>query len=97
MTENPWHHLPAKPPFVLPEDKAQVEAFNAKASPDHFLRLDLIPEPFVGSPDARIVLLGNNPGVKNDDTAGYRRKPAFANRMRSNLVHRLSDEYPFLY
>jgi len=98
MEENPWHGLPDKQPFVLPEDKDMVEAFNVKAHENHRLRLDFIPEPFVGRlEDARLVLLGNNPGFKNAEAATYRLKPAFANRMRDNLLHRASEEFPFIY
>ena len=99
MNENPWQHLPDEPPYVLPEDKDKVLAFNEKARlrSDHKLHLDLIPEPFVGRKDAPLVLLGNNPGVKDKAAADSKRNPAFANRMRSNLLHQLSDDYPFLY
>jgi hypothetical protein len=97
VNDNPWHRLPDKPPYVLPEDEEVVRAFNVKARQNHVLHLDLIPEPFVGRPDAPVVLLGNNPGVKSPETKAYRLKPAFADRMRKNLLHRLSDDFPFLY
>jgi hypothetical protein len=93
--------LPDKPPYVAPEDKDKVLAFNLKqrqrGNQQYVLDLDLIPEPFVGRPDAPVVLLGNNPGVKNPDSAASRRQPPFANRMRNNLFHRLSEDFPFLY
>jgi len=97
MNENPWHHLPDEPPYVLPEDKDEVLTFN-KAHQDDYRRLDLelIPEPFVGNPHARLVLLGNNPGFKTLDKVAHKRKPAFRERMRNNLLHRLSDAFPFL-
>jgi hypothetical protein len=101
MTENPWHNLPAAQPFVLKIDEEKVVAFNEKQSTkphrNHFLHLDLIPEPFVGRPDAPVVLLGNNPGVANKEPPPYRKEPAFINRMRNNLKHQLSDDFPFLY
>lgn len=82
MTENPWFHLPEKPPFVVPKDKEQVLAFNSKAKPHHFLRLDFIPEPFVGNPEAPVLLLANNPGIKSQESAAFRKPPQFASRIR---------------
>ena len=59
---NPWHRLPDRPPYVLPEDLERVSEFNRRAKPEAYLHLSLIPEPFLGLPDAPIVLLGLNPG-----------------------------------
>jgi hypothetical protein len=100
VTDNPWHDLPEHLPFVHPEDKEDVDAYNKKKGRrhDHFLHLEFIPEPFVGNPHAQLVLLGNNPGVARDKRkAAHRLKPAFATRMRDNLVHRLPDRFPFLF
>lgn len=98
VMNNPWHRLPARSPFVLPEDAESVLAFNAKqcqrANQEHLLRLDLVPEPFVGRPDAPVVLLGNNPGVNSAESEADRRKPTFARRMRDNLLHRLPGAFP---
>jgi hypothetical protein len=96
MMENPWHRLPDKAPYVLPEDEGDILAFHKKAHQHYKPDLDLIPEAFVGRPDAPVVILGNNPGVKGLETKAYRQKPAFANRMRDNLLHRLPDDFPFL-
>lgn len=99
--ENPWHRLPLTQPYVLPEDQKKVQEFNEKKTNkeqhDHVLHLDLVPEAFVGRPDAPVVILGNNPGVKNEEAATYRRQPEFIRRMRNNLLHQLSKEFPFLY
>jgi len=61
------------------------------------LDLHFIPEPFIGRKDAPVVLLGNNPGFRNKQASAHRKEPAFADRMRSNLMHHLSEESPFLY
>jgi hypothetical protein len=101
VIENPWYDLRPISPFVLREDEDDVLAFNEKqhqkANQDHLLHLDFIPEPFVGRPDAPVLLLGNNPGIEDRETAAYKLTPVFASRMRNNLLHRLSAEYPFLY
>jgi hypothetical protein len=72
-----------------------VLKFNAAAHQDYKLRLNLIPEPFVGNPDAPLLLLGNNPGVK-DEPRPYKLTPSFVSRMRANLLHQPS-QFPFLY
>ena len=90
---NPWLRLPRKVPFVLPQDAAAIEAFNQTATETTRYCLDLIPEPFLGSPSAPIVLLSLNPGLTN---AGPEIHSAteFARLARANLMHEPSD-YPF--
>ena len=102
MSENPWHSLPAESPFFLPEDKDKLEAFNRKeeqkVGQNHRLNFELIPEAFIGRPDAPLVLLGNISGVSETGgpPAAYRLKQNFQNRMRSNLLHTHSGR-PFVY
>jgi hypothetical protein len=96
MTENPWHRLPHRRPFVLPEDAAVVRDYNERASDDHKLHIDeLLPEPFVGNPEAPVVVLGNNPGF-NSDRAHYKQEACFLVRMRANLLHETLD-CPFVF
>jgi hypothetical protein len=86
--------LPDKPPFVLPEDKDSVLAFNdearQKANP-HVLNLEIIPVPFVGAVNAPIVLLGNIAGAGDERPDDYKEWPAYADRMRKNLLHKNPD------
>jgi len=97
--------LPEKPPFVFPEDKKKVEAFNKKAGQKHPLYLGLIPEAYLGRPDAPLVLLGNIAGVSETgdepaQPAAYRLKPAFMERMRNNLLNNKAhteSKCPFIY
>jgi hypothetical protein len=42
-------------------------------------------------------VLGNNPGVKNAETAALRKEPALGRRMRDNLLHQGSIDCPFVY
>jgi hypothetical protein len=91
---NPWHHFTPKGKcLVLPADQDRVLEFNAQADPYHRIHTDLLPEPYVGSPDAEIVLLNLNPGCSLK--AGERDEPK---RLRKawgkNLLHR-ETEYPF--
>ena len=102
MSNNPWHNLPAKSPFYLPVDKNKLEAFNRKeehkVGQNHRLNFELIPEAFIGRPDAPLVLLGNISGVSEtgDPPAAFRLKQSFQDRMRSNLLHTHSG-LPFVY
>ena len=99
MNENPWNLLPVQPPFVLSEEKDKVLAFNVNAHPNHFLHLDIIPEPFVGRQDAPVVLLGNiggGPEFEGDQPSAYKLEPAFQDRVRKNLLHDPSD-FPLLW
>lgn len=60
--ENPWKHLPGQPPYVLPADAPAISSFNQGVSDEHQIRLELLPEPYLGDPDAPIILLSLNPG-----------------------------------
>lgn len=91
--QNPWLHLPTSPPFVLEADKNAVLRFNQKARPEHAIRLELLPEPFIGRPSAPIVLLGLNPGFDPEDET-HHRDPTFYSLSRKNLAHELED-HPF--
>jgi hypothetical protein len=90
---NPWLDLPSEAPFVLPGDAQKIDAFNREASDSKRIHLNLLPEPFLGSPDAPIVLLSLNPGFSPDDALSHS-DATFAGLSRDNLEHRASD-HPF--
>src|SRR5262245_18381609 len=97
MSTNPWHDLPLKPPYILPDDAEPVSTFNGRSIPrdDRFVHLRKIPpEPFFVGANAPVVLLSNNPGLGKG--ARYKRERAFRARMRDNLLQRPS-RYPFIY
>jgi len=63
MQRNPWLALPTKPPYVLPEDRDAVDEFNQKSRrKETILETEMLPEPFIGSLDAPLVMLLQNPG-----------------------------------
>ena len=95
MIRNPWAHLSPRAPYVLPLDRPFVDGFNNRASPGVHLDTSLLPEPFVGRPDAPVVLLGLNPGWGPRDAAAHRRS-AFRKRVFACLRHEDSD-VPFYY
>lgn len=94
MNHNPWHRLPVKPPYVLSEDMDKIEQFNNKPNQKHAINVNVIPVPFAGSPDAPVILLGNIAGVGPDEEKEYKKRPAYIERMRGNLLH-ASSSYPF--
>jgi hypothetical protein len=94
-TGNPWLELPAGPPYVPPGDASAVEGFNARARPDYRLQLDLLPEPFLGSPDAPVVLLNLNPGFAEGDRAAHA-DIGFRNAVLRTLRHE-PQPFPFHY
>ena len=56
---NPWVALPTQPPFVLPEDRPALEAFNRvsrqRIKADFRVETRMLPEPFVGRLNAPII------------------------------------------
>lgn len=92
---NPWEALPAEAPYLLEEDVSEVVRFNARVGADLKIHSELLPEPYVGDPDAPIVILGSNPGSGPDDpefSADARVRGAH----RRNLLH-LGQHYPFYF
>ena len=50
--------------------------------PNHYLHVgDILPEAFVGAPDAPVVLLGNNPGFREVGLL-LKQDPVFVKKMR---------------
>ncbi len=93
FSANPWTALPQKPPFALPDDLDRLSLFAARSRPEHRFDFGVLPEPFIGRPDAPVVLLGLNPGFDPRDEEVHAR-PEFAGALRANLAHEAS-EYPF--
>jgi hypothetical protein len=92
--QNPWQQLPRRKPFVLGEDREQIESFNLHARGQHQIQLGIFPEPFLGRPKAPVVLLNLNPGYNAKADPIHHKKPLFARRSRENLLHAEVD-YPF--
>ncbi|MBN1120669.1 MAG: hypothetical protein JXJ17_06290 [Anaerolineae bacterium] len=58
---NPWLDLPTAASYILKDDLPAIEAFNKKASDETKIRPDELPQPFLGNPNAPVVLLLLNP------------------------------------
>ena len=72
---NPWLHLPATSPFVLPIDAPFINALNGvipKDSPQQIVT-DLLPNPFSGLHEAPVVILLANPGLDSGDKRAFAR------------------------
>jgi hypothetical protein len=95
--QNPWADLPNSAPYVLASDSDAVRNFNRSASdrcsPDLHIHLELLPEPFIGSPNACVVLLNLNPVFSENDIYAHGH-PLFIASCRANLEHAPS-QYPF--
>lgn len=93
--ENPWKVLRMEAPYVLDVDSSAIGMFNRHAKPEHCIQTDVLPEPFIGSKDAPIVLLNLNPGFDERAcltyTAGYT-----SDAWRKNVLHEPLD-YPFYF
>ncbi|MBB3800832.1 hypothetical protein FHR47_001066 [Xanthomonas arboricola] len=92
---NPWLALPKSAPYILPDDRPLVEAFNSRAVPEKRYDLSLFPEPYFGRFDAPVVFLALNPGWNPLDAAMHSR-PDFATQCELSLAHSLAP-YPFLH
>lgn len=95
--ENPWTELRLSGgPYVPEQDRCAVQEFNKETEDeDKKIHLELWPEPYLGDPDAPVVLLNANPGYDELDLLAHK-KPAFAQKARQNLLHGLNKtDYPF--
>src|ERR1700674_3500503 len=91
---NPWLAVPSEPPYVLPCDSEIVHAYNSKHSDENCrLRLNVLPEPFIGFRTAPVLLLNLNPGFDDLDPDDHTR-PEFQALLRNNYEHRFLD-FPF--
>lgn len=70
--EDPWAEKFVKEStdFVLEEDKDAVRNYNDK-NPENQIHLEYPPQPFQGSPEAKIWLLALNPGWAELDSSFY--------------------------
>jgi hypothetical protein len=91
--DNPWTQLPDEPPFVLPGEKAAIDAFSQRVGNVHTIRMDYLPEPYLGDPKAPIILLSLNPGFADEDRRLFE-DPYGRERGRGNLYHAPSA-FPF--
>ncbi len=96
MAENPWRNLPGSPPYVLDSDRPFIDAYNRYAAgPGQRIKLEALPEPFIGRPDAPVVVLLANPAAGELDSE-WDKHQGLARAIRTNLAHETVG-YPFFY
>lgn len=93
---NPWKSLDlSTPPYVHADDRSCVVAHNTKAKPDYFYDLRLRPEPYIGSLNAKVLLLALNPGLSVEDFEVHVR-PDYVRHHQENLFQ-AERPFPFYY
>lgn len=91
---NPWLALPTTAPYVLPTEREAIDRFNRTyPDPQTQIRLNVLPEPYIGNLDAKVVVLSLNPGFDESD-ATWHAQPDFAASIHANLRH-TPQAYPF--
>lgn len=82
---NPWTNLPTRAPYVLPQDAELVRSQSG-------IHLDVLPCPYLGSPDeANVFVLNLNPSY-SEASATYA-NPHYADEVRRGLT--FTSTYPF--
>ncbi len=78
--KSPWSNLPDERPWVLPEDRPYVDAFNRhmQRNRNYLIDLELFPEPCLGNRQAPVVVLNRNPGIGEGDRLVHRRSDYIA-------------------
>jgi hypothetical protein len=90
---NPWNELTLNGlDFALPSDRGAIDDYNKAASDDLRVRLELLPEPFIGSLTAPLVFLLLNPGYSDRDKA-VQSLPEFRARYVMNLRAQCISHY----
>lgn len=96
--KNPWPGLPTGAPYVLAEDRSIIERFNARYAdnPKFTIQTQLLPEPFIGDPDARVYLLNLNPGYDPEEDDAWHANVDYRCAIVDNLSHRPAA-FPFYF
>src|SRR5438552_17955905 len=94
--QNPWLNLPETPLFVLACDHQIILDFNNRVKPEILIHLEILPEPYTGNPEAKIILLNPNPGFYESNARFLTGDEYFQKTSRANLTH-TRQEYPFTF
>lgn len=94
--ENPWKGIKESDLYTK-DDRNNIEVFNSKLGRHpKYIDLDLLPEPYMGNPKAKIILLFANPGYGSNETKEYDEIPRFKETIIKNLTHS-NEDYPYYY
>lgn len=93
---NPWEGVKESDLYTK-NDRSNVEVFNSKLGRHpKFIDLNLLPEPYMGNKNAKVILLFSNPGFGGNETTEYNEIPKFKETIIKNLTH-ANEEYPYYY
>lgn len=70
-----------------------IAEFNRRRRKHHVVHLEIVPEPYLGNPNAAVILLNLNPGFVEDDRSVHL-QPLFNRAARANLLH-CHPNWPF--
>jgi hypothetical protein len=91
-SENPWLQLKDRP-WVLDSDRQQIETHNTRHARTNFaIETSVLPDPFVGNPNAPIWLLNLNPGLAETDL----HHPPTVNEMIHKSLRLEADSFWYL-
>ena len=93
--KNPWVNYEFNGSAFHKEDAKEVEKFNNKAKPEFKLSAELLPDPYIGNINSKILLLALNPGLSEADFLTHS-ELNFKELHRKN-IDQTETEYPFYY
>lgn len=94
--DNPWKNFRLGAQYILPDDLEPCLPFiGNRCRPEHALRLELLPQPFIGSPRAPVILLCLNPGYSETDEGDFRQP--LLRELLLRCIQEMPTDYPFYY
>ncbi|NOU60577.1 hypothetical protein [Marinifilum caeruleilacunae] len=92
---NPWRNLNTDVTSIHPLDMQAVDEFNAQAKEEYQFCNTLLPDPYIGSLKAKVLLLALNPGLSAEDYQTHADEQ-FRFLYKQNLAQ-VKCDYPFYY
>jgi len=93
--ENPWKEIKNKE-YVLLKDQERIKEFNINTKTiEHKIQTQLIPDPFFGNKDAKVILLMLNPGFGGKEVNDYKEINNFEEILLNNLKHANTQRHFF--
>ncbi|MFA8436796.1 MAG: hypothetical protein ACEPOZ_20000 [Marinifilaceae bacterium] len=93
--KNPWLSLNFEETRIHEMDQTIVEEFNRKAKKEVQFCTQLLPDPYIGSLEADVLVLALNPGLSEEDYATHS-DIKYRQLYKENLYQKVT-EYPFYY
>ncbi len=100
--KNPWTKLikGKRNQYYLEKDLSKINNFNrnlGKKNKNIRIHLSSIPEPFIGNPEAKVILLNLNPGYNKESVFKQNKHRDFREEVVNNLKHKKPGKHPFYY